>query len=161
MTCLLTGANLPSQDREDGAVPIHAASGIDGYHNVAKVQGPGIVTGRAGSLGQVRFVHEDFWPLNTTLWVKEFRAAPPRFSLHLLRSMDLERYGQGATMPMLDRKVVHQVQVVVPPESAMQEFETFATDVYDQIKTLQAASEKLRTARDLLLPRLMSGELTV
>jgi len=161
MTCLLTGANLPSQDREDGAVPIHAAPGIDGYHNVAKVQGPGIVTGRAGSLGQVRFVHEDFWPLNTTLWVKEFRAAPPRFSLHLLRSMYLERYGQGATMPMLDRKVVHQVQVVVPPESAMQEFETFASDVYDQIKTLQAASEKLRTARNLLLPRLMSGELTV
>lgn len=158
---LQRGFDLPIQDREDGAVPIYAASGVNGYHNVAKVRGPGVVTGRAGSLGQVQFVHEDFWPLNTTLWVKEFRTAPPRFSLHLLRSMALERYGQGATMPMLDRKVVHQVNVVLPPDSAMQEFEALAIDVYDQIRTLQVASEKLRAARDLLLPRLMSGELTV
>ena len=158
---LQRGFDLPTQDREEGSVPIYGASGINGFHNIAKVPGPGIVTGRAGSLGVVHFVPGDFWPLNTSLWVKELRRASPRFAVHLLRSMNLDRYGQGATMPMLDRKVVHQVEVLLPPADLMARFESFAVDVYDQIDTLGQQSRKLRTARDLLLPRLMSGELTV
>ncbi|MCU0967018.1 MAG: restriction endonuclease subunit S [Burkholderiaceae bacterium] len=158
---LQRGFDLPNQDREDGTVPIYGASGINGHHSAAKVKGPGIVTGRAGSLGLVQLVQEDFWPLNTTLWVKEFRTVTLRFALHLLRNMGLERYGQGATMPMLDRKVVHPVEVLLPPPGPMQAFEDFATDVYDQIRTLGQANLKLTAARDLLLPRLMSGELAV
>lgn len=158
---LQRGFDLPIQDREEGAVPIYGASGINGFHNVAKVSGPGIVTGRAGSLGVVHFVPGDFWPLNTSLWVKEFRRASPRFAVHLLQSMNLDRYGQGATMPMLDRKVVHQVEVLFPPSDLMATFESFAIDVYAQIAVLQSQSQKLSIARDLLLPRLMSGELTV
>ena len=158
---LQRGFDLPIQDREEGAVPVYGASGINGFHNVAKVSGPGIVTGRAGSLGVVHFVPDDFWPLNTSLWVKEFRRASPRYAVHLLRSMNLDRYGQGATMPMLDRKVVHQVEVLLPPSDLMTTFESLATGVYDQIAILQRQSQKLSTARDLLLPRLMSGELAV
>ena len=158
---LQRGFDLPIQDREEGSVPIYGASGINGFHNIAKVPGPGIVTGRAGSLGVVHFVPGDFWPLNTSLWVKELRRASPRFAVHLLRSMNLARYGQGATMPMLDRKVVHQVEVLLPPADLMARFESFAVDVYDQIGTLQRQIHQLSTARDLLLPRLMSGELTV
>ena len=156
---LQRGFDLPSQDRIDGDIPIYGASGINGRHNLARVTGPGIVTGRAGSLGIVHFVHGDFWPLNTSLWVKEFRLATPLFALHLLRAMKLERYGQGATMPMLDRKVVHKVEVLVPPPSVMKIFESFAADIQRQVQTLELNSEKLRAARDLLLPRLMSGEL--
>ena len=158
---LQRGFDLPIQDREEGPVPIYGASGINGFHNIAKVSGPGIVTGRAGSLGVVHFVSGDFWPLNTSLWVKELRCASPRFAVHLLRSMNLDRYGQGATMPMLDRKVVHQVEVLLPPLDLMARFESFAIDAYDQIGTLQRQNQQLSTARDLLLPRLMSGELTV
>lgn len=158
---LQRGFDLPTQDREEGPVPIYGATGINGFHNVAKVSGPGIVTGRAGSLGVVHFVPGDFWPLNTSLWVKEFRRASPRFAVHLLRSMNLERYGQGATMPMLDRKVVHQVEVLLPPADLMARFESIATDVHDQIDVLQRQIQKLAAARDLLLPRLMSGELPV
>jgi type I restriction enzyme, S subunit len=158
---LQRGFDLPIQDREDGAVPIYGASGINGFHNVAKVSGPGIVTGRAGSLGVVHFIAGDFWPLNTSLWVKELRRVSPRFAVHLLRSMNLERYGQGATMPMLDRKVVHQVEVLLPAPVLMANFELLATDVYDQLGILQRQIHQLTNARDLLLPRLMSGELTV
>ena len=158
---LQRGFDLPIQDREEGLVPIYGASGINGFHNVGKVSGPGIVTGRAGSLGVVHFVPSDFWPLNTSLWVKEFRRASPRFAVHLLRSMNLDRYGQGATMPMLDRKVVHKVEVLLPPSDLMATFELLATNVYDQIVILQRQSQKLSTARDLLLLRLMSGEFTV
>ncbi len=158
---LQRGFDLPIQDREDGPVPIYGATGINGFHNQVKVKGPGIVTGRAGSLGVVHFVPGDFWPLNTSLWVKELRRASPRFAVHLLRAMKLDRYGQGATMPMLDRKVVHQVPVLLPAPDLMARFESFATEVYDQIDTLQRQNQQLTKARDLLLPRLMSGQLAV
>ena len=109
----------------------------------------------------MHFVAQDFWPLNTALWVKEFKRATPLFALYLLRGMNLGQYNGGVSVPTLDRKVVHKAEVLLPPAGVMSAFESMADDVYRQINTLTAMNEKLRTARDLLLPRLMSGELTV
>ena len=74
---LQRGFDLPVSKRIEGSVPIYASTGINGFHNVAKVKGPGVVTGRSGSLGTVMYVAKDYWPLNTTLWVKEFKKASP------------------------------------------------------------------------------------
>ena len=158
---LQRGFDLPSQDREAGEVPIYGSTGIVGSHNTAKVAGPGLVTGRSGTLGEVHFIRGSFWPLNTALWVKEFRRVTPLFALHLLRGMNLGQYNGGVSVPTLDRKVVHKAEVLLPPVSNMEAFETIASDVRQQIDTLTRMIDKLRTARDLLLPRLMSGELTV
>ena len=86
---LQRGFDLPSSQRKDGFVPIYASTGINGYHVEAKVKAPGVVTGRSGSLGTVMFVSSDFWPLNTTLWVKEFKLVGPYFAAHLLANMQL------------------------------------------------------------------------
>lgn len=158
---LQRGFDLPSQDREAGDVPIYGSTGIVGFHNKAKVTGPGLVTGRSGSLGEVHFVAQDFWPLNTALWVKEFKRATPLFALYLLCGMNLGQYNGGVSVPTLDRKVVHKAEVLLPAASIMARFEAVADDVYRQINTLTEMNHKLRAARDLLLPRLMSGELTV
>ncbi len=63
---LKRGYDLPNAERRPGSVPIVSSSGISGLHDEAKVRGPGVVTGRYGTIGQVFFVEEDFWPLNTT-----------------------------------------------------------------------------------------------
>jgi type I restriction enzyme S subunit len=65
---LQRGFDLPQSKRIPGPYPILAASGPSGTHNEYKVNGPGVTTGRSGVLGNVFFVHEDFWPLNTSLW---------------------------------------------------------------------------------------------
>ena len=158
---LQRGFDLPSQDRDAGDVPIYGSTGIVGLHNKAKVTGPGLVTGRSGTLGEVHFVAQDFWPLNTALWVKEFKRATPLFAMHLLRGMNLGQYNGGVSVPTLDRKVVHKAEVLLPAAPIIARFESTADDVYRQIYTLTDMNHKLRAARDLLLPRLMSGELTV
>jgi len=53
---LQRGFDLPERDRCEGSIPIISSSGISGYHNVAKVRGPGVVTGRYGTLGEVFYV---------------------------------------------------------------------------------------------------------
>jgi type I restriction enzyme S subunit len=76
---LKRGYDLPQPRRIFGFIPIYSSSGLTGYHSEAKVKGPGIVTGRYGTIGQIFFVNEDFWPLNTTLYVRNVKNNIPRF----------------------------------------------------------------------------------
>jgi type I restriction enzyme S subunit len=158
---LQRGFDLPTQDRQDGTVPIYGSTGILGYHDKAKAVAPGVVTGRSGTLGEVTYVDEDYWPLNTSLWVKDFKRVTPLFALFLLREMDLKQFNGGASVPTLDRKSVHRVDVLIPADTMLRAFDEFAADAFAQVKKLESQNQKLRQARDLLLPRLMSGELAV
>ena len=158
---LQRGFDLPSSQRKDGLYPIYASTGINGYHVEAKVKGPGVVTGRSGSLGTVMFVSSDFWPLNTALWVKEFKLIGPHFATHLLMNMQLEQYNGGAAVPTLNRNDVHRVEVLCPPATLLQLFEDYDKDIVQQIDLLKKMVAKLEGGRDLLLPRLMNGEVAV
>jgi type I restriction enzyme S subunit len=158
---LQRGFDLPVQDREAGEVPIYGSTGINGFHSKAKVAGPGVVTGRSGTLGEVRYVQDDFWPLNTSLWVKEFKRVSPLFAVFLMREMDLKQYNGGVSVPTLDRKTVHKAEVLIPPDRLMTAFDEFAVPLFQQVNTLDAQVERLRAARNLLLPKLLSGEIAV
>ncbi len=78
------GHDLPSDDRQEGSVPLVTSSGLSATHSVAVAKGPGIVTGRYGTIGQFYLVQEDFWPLNTTLYSIDLRANEARFLRYML-----------------------------------------------------------------------------
>jgi len=158
---LQRGFDLPTRKRNPGPIPVFAATGVTGHHDEAKVEAPGVVTGRSGSLGTVNYIETDYWPLNTTLWVREFKKVPPLYAYHLLSEMSLEHYRGGAAVPTLNRNVVHEVEILLPRDSLMESFYNTVRPMYDQIKVLREQSERLQEARDILLPRLMSGEITV
>ena len=155
---LQRGFDLPVSKRREGSFPIYASTGINGYHAEAKVKGPGVVTGRSGSLGTVMYVSGDFWPLNTTLWIKEFKLVGPHYANHLLANMQLEQYNGGAAVPTLNRNDVHRVEVLSPPTLLLRVFEEQSSEIVKQIDTLTSMNLKLAEARDLLLPKLMNGE---
>lgn len=111
---LKRGYDLPQRDRRDGPYPIISSSGTTGYHAEAKAKGPGVVTGRYGTLGEVFLVNEDFWPLNTSLYVRDFKGNEPRFLAALLRSMDLAQHDGAAAVPGLNRNQLHQLPVLCP-----------------------------------------------
>ena len=161
MMNLQRGHDLPSQDREEGEIPIVSSSGITGFHDKKKADAPGVVTGRYGTLGQVYYIDRDYWPLNTALYVTDFKGNPPLFVLHLLKHALESIQSDKAAIPGLNRNVVHSMKVLSPPQVLRNDFRDFAADVYRQISTLNQQTQKLRSARDLLLPRLMSGEIIV
>lgn len=158
---LQRGFDLPNGNRIAGDVPVYASTGINGFHNEAKAVGPGVVTGRSGTLGQVHYVAKDFWPLNTSLWVKEFRRVSPIVAYFLLSELNLEQFNSGASVPTLDRKTVHQASVLLPSPDLVEKFDTLVQPLFDQIDTLKAGIDSTSKARDLLLPKLMSGQLDV
>lgn len=158
---LQRGYDLPTQARQDGEIPIYSSTGITAYHNEARAQGPGVVTGRSGTLGVVHFVHGDYWPLNTALWVKEFRTVTPVVAYFMLSEMNLAQYNSGASVPTLDRKVAHSQGVVIPSSSVMAQFGDITKPIFEQIQTLRQAVATLQDARNELLPKIMSGEFAV
>lgn len=111
---LKRGYDLPRASRGAGSVPVISSSGPTGWHDEAKVKAPGVVTGRYGTLGQVFYVKEDFWPLNTALYVCDFKGNDPQFVAALLRSLDLAQHDGAAAVPGLNRNHLHTLSVRVP-----------------------------------------------
>lgn len=157
---LQRGFDLPKKKRnEKGCVPIYAASGINGYHDQVKAKGPGIVTGRSGTLGIVNLVLEDHWPLNTSLWVKEFKGCTAFYAYYVLDSIGLERFNSGASVPTLNRNDVHGNPVIAPPTELIEKFENIVCVNHKQINVLKRKNENLKKQRDMLLPKLISGDI--
>lgn len=148
---LQRGFDLPKRLREKGRYPLLSSSGSIDTHVAAKVIGPGVVTGRSGSIGSVFFIDEDFWPLNTTLYVKDFHGNDPQFIFHLLKYLDLKRFSSGAGVPTLNRNNVHCEPVSVPVSvSEQKRIVAILDEVFAGIDDAIANTEKnLTNAREL------------
>lgn len=112
---LQRGFDLPAQHRKPGSIPIVSSSGISGYHNEARVSGPGVVTGRYGTLGEIYYITEDYWPHNTTLYVKDFKGNEPRFVYYLLRTLGFATHNSASGVPGVNRNTLHRLPVRQPP----------------------------------------------
>lgn len=117
LLALQRGFDLPSQDRRSGPIPIMGSAGITGFHDKATTKGPGVVIGRSGvgSMGVTSFIDRDFWALNTTLFVTDFKGNDARFIYYLLSSINFRHLDSGSAQASLNRNLVYPVRVVVPP----------------------------------------------
>ncbi|WP_395793684.1 restriction endonuclease subunit S [Aquimonas sp.] len=111
---LQRGHDLPDRVRVDGDVPVVSSSGVTGRHSVAKAEPPGVVTGRYGTIGEVFFLAESYWPLNTALYVVDFKGNDPKFCAYLLRSVLKNYRSEKAAVPGVDRRVLHLLKVAAP-----------------------------------------------
>jgi len=155
------GFDLPSHKRISGDYPIIAASGPSGTHNKHMVKGPGVTTGRSGVLGNVYFVHDDYWPLNTSLWTKEFRNSTPTYLYYFLRGVDFGALNGGSAVPTLNRNHLHALPALIPPINLVEFFDHLVLPIKKQQKANEDESLSLAAQRDNLLPKLMNGEIPV
>ncbi|MGN6704966.1 MAG: restriction endonuclease subunit S [Rhodanobacter sp.] len=120
-TCMLgdvltlkRGHDLPESARAPGDVPVVSSSGITGWHNTAMADPPGVVTGRYGTIGEVFFLDEPYWPLNTSLYVIDFKGNDAKYSAYLLRNTLRNYRSEKAAVPGVNRNVLHTLDVSVP-----------------------------------------------
>jgi type I restriction enzyme, S subunit len=151
------GKALKADTRVEGSVPVFGSSGIVGTHNKPLTEGPGIIVGRKGNVGSVHLSHATFWPIDTVYFI-----SADQFSYYLFHNLQYQNFINGdAAVPGLNRNFAHSLPVLIPQQLLVEEFERTARTIYAQIDKLLAMNSKLREARDLLLPRLMSGEVAV
>lgn len=118
---LQRGHDLPSQHRIDGPVPIMGSSGITGFHNIAKATGPGVIVGRSGdSMGVVSFIEKDYWPLNTCLYVTDFKGNDITYIYYLLKLVNFDIFNSGSAQKSLNRNAVYPHKVLATKDRELQ-----------------------------------------
>lgn len=155
---LQRGFDLPVHSRRDGDVVVMSSSGPHGTHDVAQARGPGVVTGRSGTIGIVHYVEKDFWPLNTTLWVRDFKGNSPKYIRYLLQTMRLVNHAGGSTVPSLNRNVLDGVLVYAPTRKEQDDIADLLESIEETSGTCLTAVARLRDLRSNLLTALLSGE---
>jgi type I restriction enzyme, S subunit len=111
---LQRGYDLPYKARKSGSVPVVTSTGVTDTHAEARERGPGVVTGRYGTIGEVFFIKEDYWPHNTTLFVKNFHGNDPLFIAYLLHTIDFQTHSGKSGVPGVNRNDLHALTVKVP-----------------------------------------------
>lgn len=155
---LQRGHDLPTQDRISGEYPIFASTGIAEFHNEYKIDKPTIITGRSGSLGELFYYDQPCWPLNTTLYIKEFSRATPFYSLYFLQTVNLKELGAGSAVPTLNRNDIHALPKEFPDKRLMQMFDEKVSIIHSTKTNNDFQIQKLEEFKNVLLSKLATIE---
>jgi type I restriction enzyme, S subunit len=142
-TTLQRGIDLPASRRKPGNIPILGSFGVTGWHDEARAVGPGVTVGRSGTIGIVSYSSEDFWPLNTALYVKDFHGNDARFAYYFLKTFPFKRYDSGSVQPSLNRNFVHPVEVIVPAVSEQRRIAAVLGALDDKIELNRKMNQTL------------------
>lgn len=154
---LAYGKSLTKGDRREGPYPVYGSGGIVGFHDAFLVEGPSIVVGRKGTVGSLYWEDRNFYPIDTVFYVKS--PMPLTFCYYLLQTLRLEEMNTDAAVPGLNRSNAYRLEVAIPSEGVVQSFALIASLFREKILSNSLENSNLAAMRDLLLPKLMSGEI--
>ena len=151
---LQRGFDLPVSNMIEGKYPVVMSNGIGGYHNEYKVKGPGVITGRSGTIGKLQYIDTDYWPHNTSLWVTDFKGHYPKFVFYLYQKLNLSKFGTGSGVPTLNRNDVHDTLIHIPSHDEQKKI-SMCLDNLDHLITLhQRKLEKLKEYKKGMLQKM-------
>ncbi|MEY8832853.1 restriction endonuclease subunit S [Phaeobacter italicus] len=141
---LQRGHDLPTQNRENGTVPIMGSFGVTGHHSKAKAKGPGVTVGRSGaSIGVTSYIEQDYWPLNTCMYVTDFKGNNPRYAYYLLQTLDLAAHNSGSAQPSLNRNYIYPIDISFPDRCVQDRIVDLLGSLDDKIELNRRMNETL------------------
>jgi type I restriction enzyme S subunit len=163
--CVLQrGFDLPTHSRNQGVHPLVSSNGITDRIDLWKVKAPGVATGRSGTIGNVHYIEEDYWPLNTALYIKEFHGNYEKFIYYFLKQFDLSKYSSGAGVPTLNRNNVHSEMVWFPSllkeqQTIVQKLDALSAETKQLEAIYQQKINNLDELKKSILKKAFAGEL--
>ncbi|CZQ91328.1 type I restriction enzyme, S subunit [Trichococcus ilyis] len=151
---LQRGFDLPKSEISEGPYPVLFSNGIGGWHSEYKAKAPGVITGRSGSIGNVVFIEQNYWPHNTSLWVTNFFDNCPRYVYYLYHHVDLSKFGTGSGVPTLNRNDVHDYSVIIPKPEEQSRIATFFKKLDDTIALHQRKLTLLKQLKQTYLKQI-------
>lgn len=143
---------------DDGNIPVYGSGGLMRKCNKSLFSGEAVLIPRKGSLNNIMYVDETFWTVDTMFYATMKQPHTAIFVYFFVKSFDMYSMNIGAAVPSMTTKILDAMNVLIPKDEILGKFDKQAKVCFDKIKTLQRQNEQLRKARDLLLPKLMSGE---
>ena len=154
---LVYGKSLRADVRRDGPVAVFGSGGMIGTHDEALDAGPGLIVGRKGNVGALYWSDGPFFAIDTTYWVRS--QLPLSYCYYALSEMTF--LDSHAAVPGLSREQAYGMSILVPDPETLHAFDALVMDFFRLRQRLRNANETLRSTRDLLLPRLVSGAIDV
>ena len=146
---------------DDGNIPVYGSGGLMRKCNKSLFSGEAVLIPRKGSLNNIMYVDETFWTVDTMFYATMKQPHTAVFVYFFVRAFDMYSMNIGAAVPSMTTKILDAMDVVIPDRETLEKFDKRAKTYFNKIKTLQGQNERLKIARDLLLPKLMSGEVEV
>lgn len=147
---LQRGYDIAKDQIKPGIYPVITSTTIMGFHNAHKAEGPGVITGRSGTIGEVQYVEENYWPHNTSLYVKDFKGNHPRFVYYFMKNFGTDRAKSGSAVPTLNRNNLSGIEVRVPDietqrgvANILSTYDDLIENNRKQIKLLEEAAQRL------------------
>lgn len=159
---LAYGKPLKAEDRKNGHICVYGANGPVGWHDEKLVSGPGIIVGRKGNPGVVTWAHSDFYPIDTTFYVEPIGACRSLYFFYYALSLqNLANLSADSAVPGLNRNHAYMSKQIIPSQPVLTAFDSQIAPIFAAIHANEEQSRTLATLRDTLLPKLLSGELSV
>ncbi|WP_410676168.1 restriction endonuclease subunit S [Citrobacter braakii] len=155
------GKALKKTERIEGPYSVYGSGGITGSHNSYLVEGPSIIVGRKGSIGTLYWEDGKFHPIDTVYYVSNKDGVPLSYLYYLMKTLDLSSMNTDAAVPGLNRDNVYRLEVLKPIQSILNKFNNHISAIRNMIQKNNFSTATLTTLRDTLLPKLLSGEITL
>ncbi len=153
------GEGLSEKERVVGDYPVYGSNGVIGYHKQFMVQGPGIVIGRKGSIGTVTWVNTNFWPIDTTYYVKlKTKSIHLRWLYFKLLLLNLSKLNMATGIPGLNRNLVYGLKLVLPTCAEQQKHVEILCDIDSQLMLLVQKKKKFERIKQVLMNDLLTGK---
>lgn len=146
---------------DDGNIPVYGSGGLMRKCNKSLFSGEAVLIPRKGSLNNIMYVDETFWTVDTMFYATMKQPHTAVFVYFFVKAFDMYSMNIGAAVPSMTTKILDAMDVVIPDKETLEKFDKREKVYFNKIKTLHGQNERLKTARDLLLPKLMSGEVKV
>lgn len=154
---LQRGYDLPLAKLKKGEYPVIGSNGTIFHHNEFKIKGPGVITGRSGTIGSVFFIEEDYWPHNTTLYVTNFYNNYPKFIYYLYNFCGFEQYSNGSGVPTLNRNDIHDIKIHIPRYAEQAAIAAVLSDMDAEISALESRRAKVQSLKQGMMQELLTG----
>ena len=143
-------------------MPVYGTNGPIGFHDVALCDRAGIIIGRKGAYRGVEYSDVPFWVIDTAFYLNPTRnALDIIWAYYTLLDLDINKMDSGSAIPSTSRDAFYAVPVVLPADKVTTAFRNIVDDLMLSCRILHRKNKNLRSTRDLLLPKLISGKLDV
>jgi len=153
------GESLPERKRINGLIPVFGSNGKVGIHNKKLVNGPGIIIGRKGSIGKVTWSDNNYWPIDTTYFIKLIKNYNLKFIFYLLNRLNLNNLNKASGVPGLNRNDVYRIKIFLPSLQEQQKIVEKLEAVQEYKKKLFNQKQLLKELFDSVLDKCMKGEM--
>ena len=144
-----------------GNIPVYGSGGIMRHVNMPIYEEESVLIPRKGSLNNVLYVNHPFWTVDTMFYTRMKINGIAKFIYLFISPIDLLSMNSGSAVPSMTTDILSKIRLVIPSKNIFDNFESLVAPIFDKISSCNKEICKLSHLRDALLPKLMSGELSI